>query len=171
MPITRRPRKLTAPAAPVIDAKVIQKTKAEESPLVIIPKEDAQILEAVAAGDLPEHAVMDAFPDMSRKAARVYAANTVQRYNDVLIQALERQGVDVNTVAAKIAEQMEAMTPLTYKGERTGAVVVDGAARRWAVDTVLDILPGARAPKQLEVKKTSLEAIILKVQAEDGDDD
>lgn len=170
MPIIRTRR--TAPAPPaVIDAKAIQREKVEDSPLVIIPKEDAQILQAVAAGDLPENAVKDAFPCMDTRTARAYATNAVARYNEVLIRALERQGVNVDTVAEIIADQSRAMKPLEYRGELTGEEVVDGAARRWAAETVLDILPGARAPKEMKVEKTSLEAIILRIEDDGGDDE
>ena len=171
MPIIRTRRTPPTETAEVVDRKAIHERKAEESPLVIIPKEDAQILQRVAAGDIPEHAVMDVFPAMNRGIARAYATNTVARYNEVLIQALARKGVDIDLVAEKIAEQMEARKPLEYRGELTGDSVEDGAARRWAVDTVLDILPGARAPKEMKIEKTSLEAIILRIQDEGRDDD
>jgi hypothetical protein len=170
VPLQRKPRK-EAPVRAVVTEESVERQRVEEHPLVIVPAKDALILQGVAAGDLVEDAVRDVFPDMTRKNAITYGEQVLRTYNGPLIQALERQGINIDAVAGKIAEQMEAMTPLQYKGELTGEEVADGAARRWAVDTVLDILPGARAPKQTEVKKTSLEAIIFRIQQEGGDDD
>jgi hypothetical protein len=170
VPLQRKPRK-DAPRPLAITEESVERQRVEEHPLVIVPAEDAKILQGYAAGDLIEDAVRDVFPDMTRKNAITYGEQVLRTYNGPLIQALERRGINIDKVAAKIGEQLEAKTPLQYRGELTGAVVEDGAAQRWAVDTVLDILPGARAPKQTEIKKTSLEAIILKIQQEGGDDD
>jgi hypothetical protein len=162
-------RKKTLPI--VVEPKVISENtlQAEELPPVIVAtQQEVDVLSGLAAGKSPKKAVEAAGMDVSREVADVYCGGLQRRYNTVMQAALLRQGVTVDKIAEVISDQFEAEKPVIVAGKGM-VMVTDNPARQGAVNIALDILPGARAPKKVEVETRSLEAILLKIEIDHGD--
>jgi hypothetical protein len=99
---------------------------------------------------------------MESKTATTYCAQVQNRNNARLMEAMEKKGVTFDLLAEKIMGQLEA-TKLV--ASREGVITTDdNSAIQGAINIALDVIPGARAPKQMEVKSTSLEAIIMQIE-------
>jgi hypothetical protein len=105
----------------------------------------------------------------SRDKTILHGETAVKRYNAMMIESMGKQGITPDRVASKLNSLLDAEKPVVTKD---GVIFVsDHSAQQRAVDTVLDILPGARAPKQVQVETRSLEQIIMKIQTDnDGDE-
>lgn len=143
-------------------------------PTIVATQQEVDVLAGLAAGKTPVKAVADAGLDVGAQVAKAYCGGLKARYNQAMQDALLRNGVTVDKLAEKVAEQLDAQKSIVLRdpeGANYTEKVTDNAAVQGAINIALDILPGARAPKQLQVETRSLEAIILKIQHEDADDE
>ncbi|MDF1551945.1 MAG: hypothetical protein P1P84_02730 [Deferrisomatales bacterium] len=159
------------PAVPAVQTVSEKTLQAEELPPVIVAtQEEITILGALAAGKTPRQATQAAGLDVNPSVATAYCGGLQRKYNDAMVRALHDQGLHVGRVAAVLDQQVGATKFIPVRGE--GLVEVpDNPSRLAAVRTVLDILPGAWAPKVHEVETRSLEAILMKIVVSGDDDD
>jgi len=134
----------------------------------LIPVQEALVIQGVLAGKKPGEAVVDAGYGFSSKNAKTFGENLIKKHTDVngaLIASLESVGVDLNFITGKIKEGMGATKALIIARtkEKDGTEQLeyvdapDFATRHKYVETILDILPGARAAKKIEVTQTTFE--------------
>lgn len=138
-----------------------------EKPLIVVPKQEADLLTGILAGKSAETACREAGFHLGPTESRRKASITLKRYGDVLIQALEDKGVTIDAVAEGLAGLMQAEKPVVV--DKSVEMFPDHGARQRAIDTVLDILPGARAPKTVHSVNVSLEEIIFRIESEEND--
>ena len=140
----------------------------QKKPPPLIPVQEALVIQGVLAGKKPGEAVADAGYGFNKKNAEAFGKNLVAKHTDVngaLIASLESVGVNLDFLTGKIKEGMGASKPLMVgktkskdgTEEMEYANTPDYATRHKYVETVLDILPGARAAKKIEVTQTTFE--------------
>jgi hypothetical protein len=113
-----------------------------------IKESDAKILQATQAGKHPSLAVKEAGLKMAGPAAKTYVEHIKRKYMDSqggLLVALENVGVNLETVAGKIKDGLEATR--TTKSGQSVIHVPDHSTRHKYLETTLDVM-GARAPKE-----------------------
>lgn len=140
------------------------------SAVPLVKETEVAVRQAVMEGKSIGKAVVAAGLQLDKSVAKAYGARVIERYNEDLQTALRERGITVEKLADVLADQLHAKRYVLTKAD--GIVPVpDNQAIQGAVDKVLDILPGARAPKRMEVETRTLEAVIMRIQHEDNDDD
>ncbi len=121
----------------------------------LTPKE-AQVLYGLAQGKRAPKAVQEAGYDLKGAQAHALAEGIRRKYTDAngyLLVALEEKGIDMNLVAGKLKEGLDASYALKRSlpeeegGGTTVEMVPDFNVRHKYLETTLDIM-GARAPKK-----------------------
>ena len=143
----------------------------ELPPTITATEEEVTILAALANGKSPKQATKAAGLDVANDIAGNYCSALQRRYNDRLQDELERRGLTVGKLVDVMVAQVDATKFHSVKGPAgegtTLEEVPDNTARQGAVNMVMDILPGARAQKTLEVTKYGFEEIIIRLAAEE----
>lgn len=122
------------------------------------------MLKASLEGANPKKALEAAgIPPMEAKAARNYVKHIKEKYvdsNGMLLVALEKTGVTLDTLASKIREGLEAET--TVKSGKDVVTVPDYRTQHKYLETALDIV-GGRAPTKsvVETVKTHEETVAI----------
>lgn len=141
------------------------KVKPEE----MIPVQEAMVIQGVLQGKRPAQAVMDAGYGFNKKNAAKFGEQIVKKHTDTngaLVLALDKVGVSLEAVAEKIKDGLGATKPILIakkKDKDTGSEELrygeaeDHATRHKFIETVLDILPNARAAKKVEITQTTFE--------------
>lgn len=161
----RQPRKpRDQVAGDVKPAESVAKTQGKT-----IRQTEAAILQASMEGASPQQAVQAAGMEMKPRAARTYVKHVKEKYSDSnghLLVALENVGVDLNTVAGKIRDGLEADT--TTKSGKDVVTVPDFKTRHKYLETALDIM-GGRAPTKSVVESVQThEKTVAIVQSING---
>jgi len=137
----------------------------------LIPQQDVKVIEGMLEGKSPKQAVIDAGRNFSPRSAKAYGEHVKRKYfdaNGALMVSLERVGIDPDYIVNKVKSICEAKKQLPVKKIKTKSDtleteeiiytdVEDFHAQHKGVNTLLDIIPGARAPKQLEITQTTFE--------------
>jgi hypothetical protein len=127
---------------------------------------EARALQAIAAGKDPGKAVKSAGYNFSPDNAKQFGESLKKRYLDAngeLLVALEDVGVDLRFVAKTIKEGLEATT-FVKTGKNVYTERSDANARHRYLETALDIIPGARSPKKIEVEQLTFEKRVSVVE-------
>lgn len=138
---------------------------------ILIPAKEAKVIEGIVEGKKPAQAVEEAGYCFTGRNAKVFGESIKKKYfdaNGALLVSLESVGIDPGYIANKVKGLCEAKKQLPVrktkvKSEGTETEEIEYAefedhhAQHKGINTLLDILPGARAPKRVEVTQQSFE--------------
>jgi hypothetical protein len=143
-----------------------------KKPEPMISVQEAQVLQsAVIEGKPIVTAVKEAGFNFNPRNAKAFGNNLIAKCTDVngeLTISLANVGIKAETVAAKLAELMNAQKQIIKKKKKIKTEgyeeetieymdVPDYLIQHKGAETILDILPGARAPKKSEVTVQTFE--------------
>jgi len=117
----------------------------------VITEKEARILGSLVKGDSAVEAVASAGITTDKRSAVEIAKHVRRKYTDhngALVVALDSVGVNLTTIAQKVAEGLEAKKPV-FAGRKVVGHTPDLNMRHKYLETTLDIIGGRAPTKQI----------------------